>query len=78
MVVDVYKILEFISGIGTDSCSHLELVHLNLGWLNLFGPNREIFQNLGSDRVTSGELTEKVEGNAYMIKINTYLSIIYL
>lgn len=76
MVATVYKILEFISGIGTDSCSHL--VHLNLGWLNLFGPNRRTFQNLGSDRIISGKKTEKVTGNAHMIKINTYLSILYL
>lgn len=41
-----WMLVEFISGMGTDSCFHLEL-----GWLNPFDPTRETSQNLGPVRV---------------------------
>lgn len=43
----VYEVPKFISGIGSYSSAHLELVHVNLSCPNPFGLNRETFQNLG-------------------------------
>lgn len=59
VVVDIYEILEFISGIGSYICVHLELVHVNLGWLNPFTLNRKTCQYLGPARVNIIELTKR-------------------
>lgn len=77
--VGIYSIIvEFISGVGTDSISHLELVHVDLSWLSPFCPTRET-PGFWSTRVNiMWNDQEEVADKAYMIKTNNYLSIIYL